>query len=108
MVGKKSRLPAVNTGPLIPSFPGPSVDEKPHLPLPWDRRETRELPQVFRPGTNLFHRAFLIAIPDAEMRERVHSAPGKAIVLSSAFSACRESSRVCCTTIGASDSNTLA
>lgn len=39
------------------------MDEKPDLPLPGDRRETRELPQVFRPRANLFYRAFLIAIP---------------------------------------------
>ncbi len=39
------------------------MDEKPHLPPPGDRRETRDLPQVFRPRANLFYRAFLIAIP---------------------------------------------
>lgn len=37
-----------------------------------------------------------------------HTSPGKAIVESSAFSACRESSLVCCTTTGTSEAITLA
>jgi len=37
-----------------------------------------------------------------------HSLPENAIVVMSAFSACRESRRVCCTTIGTSESIVLA
>lgn len=40
--------------------------------------------------------------------ERDYSAPANAMVLSSAFASCRESSLVCCTTIGTSESIVLA
>jgi hypothetical protein len=53
--------------------------------------------------------------PEDETRDgvRAGSSPrqsllANAMVLSSAFSACRESSRVCCTTIGTSDSTSIA
>ena len=59
---------------------------------------------------------FILALVSSRSPLKVRVAPlsrrcvqaGNATVLNNAFSACRESRRVCCTTIGTLDSTTLA
>ena len=53
-------------------------------------------------------RLFPVISPPASNRSEEHQLPGNAIVVMMAFSAWRESRRVCCTTIGTSDVITLA